>query len=116
MARIPPPGSSGRTGRQPVAGDNGLALTALICGLFSVVLIFVPPLAFIGILLSLVAIGLGIAGLRRAGVLGGSGRGMAIAGIVAGALSAAIVILGALLLVSDQGTEVLEDTQQQGEG
>jgi hypothetical protein len=103
MASVPPTGRPGRAARPPSrsTGDNGLALAALLCGLSSVVLIFVPPVAFIGILLSLVAIGLGIAGLRTAGRLQGAGRGMAIAGIVAGAISVLIVVLGAFLLIGD---------------
>ena len=53
---------------------NGLAVGALVCGL----------LGFIPFVTSLVATCLGIAGMKRAGRIGGHGRGMAIAGLVLG--------------------------------
>lgn len=119
MARVPPPtGPVGPAGREPSAGagDNGLALAALVCGLLSVVLIFVPPVTFIGILLSLIAIGVGIGGLRQSGRLGGTGRGMAITGIVAGGISVAFIVFGAVLLAgSDEGQELLDELEREAQ-
>lgn len=64
--------------------SNGVAVAALIVGILSL-----PAVATIvlGPLLGIVAIVLGVIGVARAGQLGGVGRGMAIGGIVTGALA-----------------------------
>ncbi|MFQ5428834.1 MAG: DUF4190 domain-containing protein [Phycisphaerae bacterium] len=68
------------------SGSNGMATAALTVGVLSLLAWMCSPI------LGCVAIGLGIAGLRRAEKTGGlrTGRKMAIAGIVCGALSLAI--------------------------
>ncbi|HVP12342.1 MAG TPA: DUF4190 domain-containing protein [Phycisphaerae bacterium] len=73
------------------AMENNLATAALTVGILSVLSFCLP-------VLGPVAIGLGIAGIRRAGKLrgAGSGRGMAIAGIILGA--AAVVLFTAARL------------------
>lgn len=90
---------------QDVAPDNrregkGLSIAALVLGLLGLALFFVP---LIGVLLGIVAVVLGVLGLRRAG------RGMAIAGIVLGALA---LIIGGVLwyLAYTVGQDCLEET------
>ncbi len=90
---------------QDVPPDNrregkGLSIAALVLGLFGLALFFVP---LIGVLLGIVAVVLGVLGLRRAG------RGMAIAGIVLGALA---LIIGGVLwyLAYTVGQDCLEQT------
>ncbi|MGW0366395.1 DUF4190 domain-containing protein [Streptomyces sp. NPDC002990] len=97
---------------------NGLAVAALITGIASLLLLW---LWFVGIPLALVAIGLGIAALRRARG-GAGGRGMAIAGLVLGAVTVVIagimVAIGVSVLNSDEGKDLracLDKAQTQQE-
>jgi hypothetical protein len=108
----PPPEQWGQPGQPSPGrpgGSNGVAIGALVCGLLAI------PLAFIlfGGLLGLVAVVLGIIGLRKARDLAGTGRGMAIAGIVTGALGmlfAVLVLVGFVALFSDpQFQDLLEE-------
>lgn len=61
---------------------NGLALTALIVGIAALVLCWVPVL---GLLLGIVAVILGILGMKKAS--DGGGKGLAIGGLATGALA-----------------------------
>lgn len=70
-------------------GSNGVAIAALVLGLLSVPLIIV----LIGPLLALIAIILGIVGVKKANSLGGTGKGMAITGIVSGLLTIVLTVL-----------------------
>ena len=68
----------------------GLPLAALVLGLVSVVLSWVPLFDFA---LGVLAIILGAAGISNADRRGGAGKGMAIAGLVLGLLAVAIAIV-----------------------
>lgn len=86
-----PGAASGQTYPQqgqwvPSGRTNGLAIAALVCGLAGFVTWISAP----------VGIGLGIAALVQIKRRGDSGKGMAIAGIVSGAL----VTIGILLLIA----------------
>jgi Na+/H+-dicarboxylate symporter len=76
---------------------NGLAVAGLVLGILSVLLcwlhLFDLPIAVVGLVLSIV-------GLGRSNQLGGSGRGMAIGGIVTSAvgLAAALTVMVLLYL------------------
>lgn len=75
--------------------NNGVALAAMILGILALLgLVFILP----GFILGLIALILGIMGVRRANAIAGSGarKGMAITGIVTGAIS---LILSALMLI-----------------
>ncbi|MFD6136246.1 DUF4190 domain-containing protein [Isoptericola sp. NPDC056618] len=80
---------------QPAPGTDGLSIAALITGILGI---------------SPVALGLGIAGMRRARRTGQSGRGLAIAGVVLGALG----ILGWLLVVGLVVLAATNDEFQEG--
>ncbi|MFD3325669.1 DUF4190 domain-containing protein [Streptomyces sp. NPDC058701] len=102
----------------PATGRNGLAVAALVTGIASLLLLW---LWFVGIPLALVAIGLGIAALRRARG-GAGGRGMAISGLVLGAVTVVIagllVAVGVSILNSDEGKDLrscLDNAQTQQE-
>lgn len=84
-------GAAEITGTAP--SGNGLAIAALCVGIASV------PLFMLAVVLGPVAIGLGVAGLRRARRLGstGQGRSMAVAGIICGLVSLAIFSARVLL-------------------
>ncbi|MFE5340986.1 DUF4190 domain-containing protein [Isoptericola sp. NPDC056578] len=72
---------------QPAPGTDGFSIAALITGILGI---------------SPVALGLGIAGMRRTRRTGQSGRGMAIAGVVLGALGILgwLVVVGLLALLA----------------
>ncbi|MFF3215528.1 DUF4190 domain-containing protein [Streptomyces sp. NPDC002886] len=93
-------------GPAPAARRNGLAVAALVTGIASLLLLW---LWFVGIPLALVAIGLGIAALRKARG-GAGGRGMAISGLVLGAVTVVIagilVVVGVSILNSDEGKDL----------
>ena len=77
----------------PASGNNTLAIVSMILGIVSI------PLAccfYIGILPGIAGIVLGVLGQRKAAEMNGSGKGMALAGIITGAVGAA---LGLLLIV-----------------
>jgi hypothetical protein len=93
-----PPAWAGHASSGPgwgtAAPSTGLATTALVLGLVSL-----PLLIFFGLgaLLGIAAIVVGIVALRRVKRGEAGGRGMAIGGIVAGAVS---VLLGILIVVA----------------
>lgn len=75
--------------------NNGLALAAMILGILSLLgLVFVFPALILGV----IALILGIMGARKASAIAGPGarKGMAITGIVTGAIA---LILSALMLI-----------------
>lgn len=79
-------------------GKNGLATAALVCGLVGVVIAWMPFIVVGGIALAVVAIVLGVRGLRRSAT-DGAGRGFAITGIVTGIVALALSVVGIILSV-----------------
>lgn len=78
-------------GAPPGGGSNGLAIGALVVGIIGLITVWVP---FLGIVLGLVALVLGIVGRKKANETG-VGGGMAIAGLIMGVLA----ILGGILWI-----------------
>lgn len=76
---------------------NGIAIAAGVCGIVAVVLCWIPFVDYVSIVLGVLAIIFGILGVRRADAYG-SGRGMAITGIVCGAVGLTIAFLFLLLI------------------
>jgi hypothetical protein len=76
---------------------NRIAVAAGVCGIIAVVLCWIPFVDYLSIVLGVLAIIFGIVGLRRADAYG-SGRAMAITGIVCGAVGLAIAFLFLLLI------------------
>ncbi len=74
---------------QGVQENNGLALAALILGILSIPAIFT---VFGGIILGIIAIILGIVGIRKANSIVGPGarKGMAVTGLVLGLIAAIV--------------------------
>lgn len=79
---------------QPTSGSNGLAITSLVVSILSFFLAFVAFGALGGIL----AVVLGVIALKQIKAANGAqgGRGMAIAGIIVGAVS---IVIGAIVFV-----------------
>ena len=88
------PGYGSGTARQ----GNGMATAALTCGIIGTLLAWIPFIVVVGVTLGILALVFGIKGLRRSATAG-SGRGMAIAGIVTGALTLMLAIVGIVLSV-----------------
>lgn len=82
-------------GQQPYYApqSNGIGVAGGVVGIVSLVLAFIPFIDFVAIVGSIVAIILGAIGVQRANRLGGAGKGMAITGIVTGAVGIAITVL-----------------------
>jgi hypothetical protein len=76
---------------------NGIAIAAGVCGIVAVVLCWIPFVDYVSIVLGVLAIIFGILGVRRADAYG-SGRGMAITGIVCGSVGLTIAFLFLLLI------------------
>jgi hypothetical protein len=76
---------------------NGIAIAAGVCGIIAVVLCWIPFIDYLSIVLGTLAIIFGIIGVRRADGYG-SGKGMAITGIVCGTVGLAIALLFLLLI------------------
>jgi len=100
MSYPPQPGYGAPGGYPPPGGyappvqnqSNGVAITALVCGILTIVTCLFP--------LGLVAVILGVMGLSKAKNLNGSGRGMAIGGIITGVIgliSGAALVFGVFL-------------------
>jgi hypothetical protein len=70
----------------------------MVCGIISVVLGWVPVLFAVGAVLAVLAIIFGIVGLRRAR-RSGRRRGLAIAGLVTGAVGVAAAVVGLVLTI-----------------
>lgn len=76
--------------------QNGLAIASLVCGILTLVLGFCC--GFIGLIPGIAALVTGYLGLKKADELGGSGKGMAIAGMVLGGIGFVISLLFALVI------------------
>jgi hypothetical protein len=94
MAYQPPP-PAGTSAQQ-----NQLALWAMITGIAGIVLIWIPYIGILGLLSGIAALILGLMGNGRARTMGGTGRGQAITGIVLGAVTIGIFIIGLVFLAS----------------
>ena len=76
----------------PAKRSNGLAVAGLIFGIASLVLCWVP---FLGIILSIIGLGLSIAGIAKKNA---SGKGMGIAGLIMSIVAGIIGIFLTLIL------------------
>src|SRR5579884_4062159 len=72
---------------------NGIAIAAMVCGIVGLVFCWIPVVDIISIILGALGIVFGFIGNNRARELGGSGRGMAITGIVCGIIAIALSVL-----------------------
>jgi|GEM_PF-807929 len=81
-------------GPPPARPTNVVAIVALIAGVIAFLTGLVPVL---GLLLGIAAVVLGVLGLRKAKVLHGSGKGLAITGIVLGSIALLTSLLTTVL-------------------
>ncbi|HMJ74506.1 MAG TPA: DUF4190 domain-containing protein [Iamia sp.] len=95
----PPPGGYGQPGYGAAPASNGMAIAALILGIISLLGSLVPIVGWFMWPFALAAIGLGFAGASRAGKIGGVGKGMAVGGLITGALALLAAIAWTVILV-----------------
>ena len=81
-------GGQGGYGASP-SPKNGIGIAAMVVGIVALLLCWIP---FLGLLLAIVALVLGIVGIRKVSRGEATNKGMAIAGVVTGALA---LLLGA---------------------
>lgn len=94
----PPPG--GGFAPPPAKQSNGIAIAALVCGIITIVSCIFP--------LGVVAVILGFVGLSKAKNLNGSGRGLAIGGIITGivGLISGLILVFAVFWAADQVDDI----------
>lgn len=111
-----PPYVGGPGAPVPATRTNGVAIAALVVGALSVFFSWVPVAGVLG---GVVAVVLGVVGLRKASG-GVDGRGLALGGVVAGALA---LLIGAVVTIitfvaisrADATFEQLEQSQQEAQ-
>jgi hypothetical protein len=72
---------------------NGAGTAAGVLGIIAIILMFIPIADYLGILLGVLAVILGGVGISRANRMGGTGKGMAITGLVLGLISVIVSII-----------------------
>jgi len=77
----------------PARPSNGLAVAGFVLGLLGFLGSFIPILNFGAVVLGVVGVILAAIGLVKAKSLGGSGKGLAVTGIILGVLSVIIMII-----------------------
>jgi Protein of unknown function (DUF2510) len=118
-----------RGGRPPTSakrGANSLATAALVCGIVSLTICWLPVIFVGGFVLGVLAVVFGAIGMRRSTSRGGAGRGFAVAGLLTGGFGIAgsvgglvltIVTFDAIERYEDPGpTTVIIDVCEAGDG
>jgi Protein of unknown function (DUF2510) len=82
----------------PRRPGNGVAVAAMVCGIASVVIGWIPFVVLIGLAAAIVAIVLGIVGLRRSRT-SGAGSGFALTGLITGSVGVLASAVGIVLSV-----------------
>jgi hypothetical protein len=99
----PPPPSAAPYPYAPPQSGNGFAVTALVLGLISLFLSWFPGVDWV---LGALAIIFGAVGISTARRRGGTGMGMAIAGLVLGVVTAVLgIIFWAVIYAGFGGTQ-----------
>ena len=95
MSEIPPPPPAMPMSSAPASGGKGMAVTSLILGILSLALCLYW---FIALPLGIVAVVLGVMARKK-----GVGAGMALAGIITGAIGIALGLILAVLTFTGGG-------------
>lgn len=102
----------GPTSATPRQQSNGVAIAALVCGILALLLSWIPVVNVLALVLGIVAVISGVVGIRRANRPGVGQKGLAIGGLVTGALgallSAAILLAFASVVTDPQFREPFE--------
>lgn len=92
----PPAGSWGAP--QAAAPSNGMAIGALVLGIGSLLFAFIPFVGFASVPFAIGAVVLGVIGLGKSREIG-QGKGLAIGGLVTGAVALVVSVLYVLLFI-----------------
>lgn len=100
------------TGQKPLS--SGMAVTAFVVGLIGFLTAFIPVINAVSIVGGIVAVVLGVLAVRKANAGQAAGKGLAVAGLVLGALAViggiiANLLFGAAVTAID---EAVQDTEQ----
>ena len=108
MAQQPSPPPPGSYPPPAAPQQNGVAIGGMVTGIVSVVFFW---LFFIGIPAGIVGVVLGFVGLNKSKQMNGMGRGMAITGIVTGAVGtvAAVVIIIVAAMAANETQRQFEE-------
>jgi hypothetical protein len=99
----PPPPPPPATPPSAAGPTNGLAIAGMVLGIASVALFF---LAWIATIIAIVGLVLSLVGLSKSNQLGGTGRGMAVAGVATsavGILASLIITIVVVQRIQDEG-------------
>lgn len=96
---MPSGGQFGGAAVAPLPTKNGIATAALVCGIIGVLLAWMPFLVVAGFVLAVLALVFGVQGIRRANVTN-TGRGLAVSGVVLGAVGVALSVVGVLISIA----------------
>lgn len=108
MAQQPSPPPPGSYPPPAAPQQNGVAIAAMVTGIVSLVFFW---LFFIGIPAGIVGVILGFVGLNKSKQMNGVGRGMAITGLVTGAIGivvSVVIIVIAAVTVNEQERQLQE--------
>lgn len=86
----------GYGGSGPSQPSNGIGIGAMVVGIVGLVLSWIP---FLGLVLGIVALVLGIVGIRKVNRREATNKGMAITGVVTGAIATLIGIFFLIVVV-----------------
>ena len=113
MAEYPPTPPGTPVAGGPGQGTNGLAVAGMICGILGLVLFWT---IWLGIILGVLGIIFGAIGQSRAKTMGGTGRGMAMAGLICGAIAVVAAIIFVVFIASQVNDveNILEQLEEQG--
>ncbi len=110
----PPPSYGSPYGGQSQP-SNGLGIAAMVVGIVALVLSWIP---FLGLLLAIVALVLGVLGLRKANRGEATNKGMAIAGLATGGVALIIglfITIGTIAFFGGNDFKDLTDCLQQAD-
>lgn len=105
----PPPNQPGPPMPTPAKGSNGLATAGFVLGLLGLLGSWIPVLNIFGILLCFLGVILAAIGLAKSKKVG-AGKGLAIAGVVLGALGVLVAIIVNVAFV-DSVDEAIDDAE-----
>jgi hypothetical protein len=89
---------SGPMGTAQTTPSNGMAIAALVLGIGSLLFALIPFVGFASVPFAIGAVVLGVIGLGKSREIG-QGKGLAIGGLVTGALALAVSVLYVLLFI-----------------
>lgn len=104
----------GAPGMQPpVQPRNGLGVTALVLGIVGVLFAIIPFLFWLGGILGLLALIFGIIGVSRAGKGLATNKGMALTGLILGAVSIVVAIVWTAVIATAV-KDVADELEKEG--